>query len=132
MEPFAAPDDVAAIWRPLSLTERGVVAARIDQASRLLRRKATQLSGVSLDALITSGALTAGDVSDVVAEMVKRAMTMPGFVKQQSTTVEDVTKSVTFDSSVSGRGGIYVTDGELFDLLGPVRTGAFEITLTDS
>jgi PIN domain nuclease of toxin-antitoxin system len=131
MDPFADPSDVAAIWRPLTDAESVVVAARIMQASRLLRRKVQQFTGSSLDALIAGGPITAADVTDVVADMVHRALTMKPFVKQQSTTVDDATISVTFDSSVSDQGGVFITDEEVFDLLGPVRSGAFEITLTD-
>lgn len=131
MDPFADPSDVEAIWRPLTDAESIVVASRIMQASRLLRRKVLQLVGVSLDDLIVSGPITAADVTDVVADVVHRALTMKPFVKQQSTTVDDATISMTFDSSVSDQGGVFITEAEVFDLLGPVRSGAFEITLTD-
>ena len=128
--PLAGISDVEAIWRPLTDAETVVCSTRIDQASRLLRRRVQQLGGGSIDDLVTAGSLTAGDVADVVAEIVKRAMSMPGYVKQQSITIDAATKSTTFDNVVSGRGGVFITDDEVYELLGPM-VRLYEIQLSD-
>jgi hypothetical protein len=57
-------------------------------------------------------------------------MLNPGGLKQYSTTVDDATKSGTYDSAISS-GQLYITDGEFSRLLGEVptaaQTGAFTI-----
>ena len=134
MEPFAIPDDVQAIWRPLTDAERQVAFARIDQASRLIRRKVLQITGTALDALITAGTIGADDVKDVVAEMVLRTFTLTAYVRQESVAVDDGSRSQTFDSAVSGKGGVFVTDDELDDLLGIIGrrdSGAFTVVPGD-
>jgi hypothetical protein len=68
-EPFATPEDVQARWRTLTSNELVVAEALIDDASDMIR---TRWSDV--DSRLTSGALTAGSVIRVVANMVKRAM----------------------------------------------------------
>jgi len=134
MDPFAEASDVAAIWRPLTDAEVSVATARIDQASRLVRRKVREITGTTLDALITAGTLTVDDVKDVVTEMVLRTFTLGAYVKQQSVSVDDGSTSNTIDSSVSGKGGIYLLDDELSALVGSVgrlNSGAFTIVPGD-
>lgn len=125
MEPFATPDDLENIWRPLTLAERAVATARIAQASRKIRR---EILGV--DARIDAGTLDSEDVKDITVEMVKRVMAVPSYIRQQSITVDDATKSTTFDSTVSG-GRLFITDEERGILIGtaPGSSGAFEIVL---
>ena len=132
MEPFATPGDVEAIWRPLSDAEVVNALARIDSASRLVRRKVREATGGTLDDLITAGTLTADDVKDVVVEMVLRTFKLTQYTRQGSVSVDDGSISNTIDSSVSGKGGIYLLDYELDTLIGTAATvsgGAFEIVL---
>lgn len=135
MDPFADPSDIAPVWRPLTDAEMVNAYARIDQASRLVRRKVREVTGNSLDDLITAELLTADDVRDVVTEMVLRTFTLDAYVKQQSVAVDDASRSSTVDSSVSGKGGIYLLDHELDSLIGIVGrldSGAFSITPGDA
>ena len=101
------------------------------QASRMLRRRVLQVTGSTLDTLLTGGSFTSEDVADLVVEMVFRAMTQPGFVRQESVTVDDGSRSRTYDASVSGRGALFITDDEICALVGDWSrndTGAFSVT----
>lgn len=132
--PYADAQDVAAIWRPLSAAETVVVEARIMMASRYLARRVRQSVGSSLDDLVDAGSLDMDDVRDLVAEMVLRAVSRPGYLRQEMTTVDDGSISRTYDASVSDKAGVFVTDAELADLLGPVGkpgSGAFTIVPGD-
>lgn len=128
--PYATPQDVADIWHPLSEAETVVVTARIASASRLLARKVLGQTGTRLDDLITAGSVDGEDARDLVAEMAFRAASRPGFIRQESVTVDDGTVARTIDASVSGKSGVFVTDDELATLLsawGVPDTGAFSI-----
>lgn len=118
MDPFATPSDVEAIWRPLTPNEEMLAYNRAMQASRLIRREVPLVKGLTVDQRITAGTLTADDVKDVAAEMVKRTFTLPEFVRQQSVSVDDGSQSNTIDSSVSDKGGVFLTDAELQTLSG--------------
>ena len=134
MDPLADVADVVAIWRALSSAETEVAIARIMQASRMLRRRVQQVTGSSLETLLAGGTFTSEDVADVVAEMVFRAMTQPGFVRQESVTVDDGSRSRTFDASVSGRGAMFATDEEITGLVGDWSrndSGAFTVVPGD-
>lgn len=69
MAAFATPADVEARWRPLTSAEQLVAATLLGDASGMVRARWTDV-----DARLASGALTADDVTRVVANMVKRAM----------------------------------------------------------
>lgn len=119
-EPFAAPADVEALWRPLSDAEVNVANSLLRIASRIVR---TNFPDV--DARISAGSLAAEDVADVVALMVKRAMQGPE---------SDGVESDTWTAGPFGRnvkysnpdGNLYMTSEEklLFGDSGPrVRLG---------
>src|SRR5664279_3645464 len=128
MDPFAIPADVEAIWRPLSDAEKVVAAARINQASRKIRREVIPIDGLTIDGRIEAGFLGADDVKDVVVEMVKRVMMSPGYIRQQSITIDGDSKSQTFDGSVS-TGQMFITESEMRILMfGAPSFGAFTIT----
>lgn len=131
MNPFAEPSDLAAIWRPLSAEEIPVAIARLDQASRKIRREIPPIDGKTLDERIAAGLLTPDDVKDVAVEMVKRVMALPSYIRQQSVTVDDATKSQTVDSSVSS-GVMFIAPEERASLMGRPTMGAFTITPTGS
>jgi hypothetical protein len=68
-------------------------------------------------------------VKDVVVEMVRRVMLMGDYVRQQSVTVDDATKSSTYDVGVSS-GVMFIADTEMGTLTGRiVLSGAFEVAL---
>lgn len=126
MAVFADFTDVAAIWRPLTDTEISVVIARIEQASQQVRDIVP-----TVDARIAAGSLSADTVRFVVRDMVFRLVSHDMFVRQQSVTVDDGSKSVTFDAAVS-KGEMFITESELAALLGAssaVYGSAFEIAL---
>ena len=128
--PYATAQDVADIWRPLTSNETTVVESRIMSASRLVARRVRQQTGADLDGLITAGSIDYDDVKDIVVEMAFRAVSRPGFTRQESVTVDDGTISRTIDASVSGKSGVFITDDELATLLvawGTPDTGAFSI-----
>lgn len=126
MTVYATADDVAAIWRPLTTAEEGVVTARLAQASRIVTREVQRVTGVSVDGLILAGELTADDVKDVVVDMVYRLVSIPGFVRQESVTVDDGSRSFTYDASVS-KGGLFLSDDELSLLTGGSSGAAFTV-----
>lgn len=127
MADFADIGDVAAIWHsPLSDAETFVVAARLGEASQLVRDTVP-----SVDARILDGSLSALTVKYIVANMVQRLVSHPAFVRQQSVSIDDGNKSVTFDASVS-KGSLFLTEDELARLLGVSDAAggqAFEIVL---
>jgi hypothetical protein len=65
-------------------------------------------------------------VKDVVAEMVLRTFTLAPYVRQQSVAVDDGSQSNTIDSSVSDKGGVFLTEAELQTLSG--RRGGTKAT----
>jgi hypothetical protein len=122
--PFATGDDVAGIWRALRGDEVEMVDNLLDDASAMI------LESPLVVARITAGTLSAGTLRYVAKHMVRRVMLNPGGLRQFSTTVDDATKSGTYDTTVSS-GQLYITDGEFSRLLGEVptsaQTGAFTI-----
>jgi hypothetical protein len=127
MASYAEPSDLAAIWRPLTADETEIAFNRLEQASRKIRREIGPVGGLSIDQRIAAGLLDIDDVKDVAVEMVRRVMSIPGYIRQQSVTVDDATKSLTFDGSVSG-GVMFIDDEERRSLMGRPTMGAFTIT----
>lgn len=68
-QPFAAPADVAARWRPLTDEETTTATALIADASNMIRTR-----WPSIDDRIAAGTVRAATVLRIVAAMVKRAM----------------------------------------------------------
>jgi len=129
MDPFAIPEDLEAIWRPLTAAETVVAVGRIAQASRKVRGDVPLVDGLTIDQRIDQGFLEIDLVKDVVVEMVRRVMAMGDYVHQQSVTVDDATKSATYDAGVSS-GVMFIADTEMGTLTGRiVLSGAFEIAL---
>lgn len=98
--PLASPSDVAELWRALTAEESALATALIRHASKVVRRKITDI-----DARVTDGDLDADLVAFVVAKMVLRVMqgpSVPG-AKQESETVGPYTRSVTYDAALAAR-----------------------------
>lgn len=119
--PFAAFEDVEAIWRPLSDDEAAVAGAWIDQASQQIRDEVPDIDGLDVDERLAAGSLSQDTVRYVVARMVLRVMMNPGGNRQQSRTVDDYSESFTVDSARAS-GELFISDRELRRLMG-VRSG---------
>lgn len=91
MATLATSDDVEAAWRPLTDDERSRADALIDRASRKIRRR-----WPDVDDRIAAGTLDAGDVADVVAEMVQVAMTQTPGVVQTNEAAGPFSQGVTY------------------------------------
>ena len=97
-EAYATPEDVAALWRPLTAEEQARTAALLPVISDALRQRAAAL-GRDLDAMILSGqtlentakAVTVGIVSRVLRESVTGEV-----VSQQSMTAGPYTQQFTY------------------------------------
>lgn len=129
MEPFADPADVSSIWRDLTAAEETVVANRIEAASQMVRDEVPLVGGLDVDERINAGTLSLETVKQVVVAMVHRVVSIPGYIRQRSVTVDDATQSETFDSSVSG-GEMFITDREMRRLMGRRSGGQRAFTIT--
>ena len=129
MAPFADPSDVEAIWRELTNDEIAVVTARIAEASQLVQDEVPEVGGLTVDERITAGTLSPETVKQVVVAMVHRVVSIPGYLRQRTVTVDDATQSETYDVSVSG-GEMFITDRELRRLMGRKTSGQRAFTIT--
>lgn len=122
--PFATSDDVAGVWRAIRTDEIGLVDNLLDDASAMV------LEYPAVVTRIAAGTLSAATLKDVVKHMVKRVMLNPTGLRQFSATVDDATKSGTYDSGIA-TGQLTITGLELDRLLGIVpadsQAGAFTI-----
>lgn len=122
--PFATSDDVAGVWRAIRDDELSLVDNLLDDASAMV------LEYPAVVARIESGALTAATLRYVVKHMVQRVMLNPQGLRQFSATVDDATKSGTYDSTIA-TGQLTISGSELDRLLGIVpagsQSGAFTI-----
>jgi hypothetical protein len=114
--PFADPSDVVAIWRALSDDEYLRAAVLLDEASQVI------LEIAPVAARVTAGLVADATLRSVCSRMVLRVMLNPQRLSQFSVTVEDVTKSGTYESGMVPAGELTVTPNELDRLMG--RVGA--------
>ena len=122
MDPFAEPSDVEAIWRPLTEVEYSVVAARIDEASQVVRDAVPDV-----DDRIDAATLSEATVRSVVVAMVRRVMVNPD--GDSSVTEQTGPFSVTRTRSRAvAAGEVYLTARELARLTGRKVQRAFTIT----
>lgn len=117
MEAPAAWTDVQAIWRPLQPAEVDIVNARIEQAWDQIRDETPPVGGLTVEERLDAGTLRVTTVQRVIVAMVHRVVSVPGYLRQRSITVDDATKSETFDSTVSS-GEMTITVREMDRLLG--------------
>lgn len=130
LPPFADATDVVAIWREPTADEAARLDGLIDQASQTVRDEVPLVGGLSVDERIADGSLSDLTVRRIVVAMVHRVVAVPQFVRQQSTTVDDGTESMTFDASVSS-GEMHLTDREFAVLTGRRgRSGQRAFTIT--
>lgn len=119
MVAFAIPDDVEAIWRPLSELETARAAQLLEYASALIRQRVPRV-----DEWVADGSLAEFSVRYVAVQMVYRFMLNPEGKRQES--IDDY--SWTRDNALSA-GGLLLAD-DLMAWLTPVASvpsGAFTI-----
>lgn len=102
----AIPDDIEVRWRPLTDQERVTAAAYLSDAWELLLGRRP-----NLEADVTAGTVSTGNVIRVLVAMVKRVMLNPESKSEE--TIDDYRYKR--DELVSS-GILRVTDEELFDL----------------
>lgn len=115
MAAFATPDQVEAIFRPLTSAEAIVADARLAEASDHIRSEVP-----TVDARIAAGTLSASLVAGVAAAMVRRVLLNPTVARQKSRSIDDYQETDTLDSSIS-TGEIYLTPREFRLLTGSRR-----------
>lgn len=118
--PFAIPDDIVAVWQPLTPAQEIIAPGLIDQASNKLRL-AGRRKGKDVDAMFDSGDDVVRDaITAVIVNAVKRVLMNPEAVRQYSETTGPFTESKTIDSAVSA-GILYLAPGDLSDIF-PTRS----------
>lgn len=128
--PFADPQDVADIWRPMDAAETDRVLNLLVKASDQIRDEVPLVNGLTVDERITAGTLRSETVRGVAVDMVHRLVSVPRYMRQTSVTIDGDTKAGTLDSSVSS-GEMTITEREMDRLMGRKagRSKAFTITL---
>jgi hypothetical protein len=121
VEQFATTDDLADRWRPLTAAELTPADTLLGSASRLVRSRIPDL-----DARIAAGTLDPLLVTDVVCEVVRRALTvrLTG-ASQSSVSVGQVSESFTYSNPQSN---LYLTADELSRLSPRLGRRAFSIS----
>lgn len=121
MQIIVTPEDVEAIWRPLTDAEKATVNGLARYAWLILAREVPGLADrVAADPELEEL------VRFEIAMTLKRVMVNPDFTRQMSTTIDDATVSRTIDSAVSA-GLLYFPDDSLSRLRPRRRSGAFSI-----
>jgi hypothetical protein len=123
-EPFAIPEDVEDIWRPLTEQETRIAENLLGRASRMVRRRFS-----TIDARIASGDLDPKDAADVVSAMVKRAMLTADGVTQRTQTGGPFSDTEVFANPM---GNLFFTNEDLSALEDSSLSGgrrAFSIDL---
>lgn len=110
--PFATPEDVAELWRPLSTQEQAVATARLLLVSALIRARVR-----TVDERIASGALDPEVVRIIAVDAVRRAMENPTEgVRSRTQTVGPFSESVTYTDA--GQAGVWLPEADWALLLG--------------
>lgn len=130
LTPFATPQDVENIWRPLvDEAETDRVFYLLVKASDQIRDEVPLVGGLTVEERITAGTLRPETVEGVVVDMVHRLVSIPRYMRQTSVTIDGDTKAGTLDASVSS-GEMAITEREMDRLMGRKsgRPKAFTIT----
>lgn len=130
LTPFATPQDVENIWRPLvDEAETNRVFYLLVKASDQIRDEVPLVGGLTVEERITAGTLRPETVKGVVVDMVHRLVSIPRYMRQTSVTIDGDTKAGTLDASVSS-GEMAITEREMDRLMGRKsgRPKAFTIT----
>ncbi len=124
--PFATAQDVSDRWRTLTPEETAVADVLIVDASDIIRTR-----WPDIDARVASGALTAGSLLRVVANMVKRAMINAGTEGLESRSQGAGSFSVS-DKFANPNANLYLTSEDIRLLGGSQARRAFAVDLTPS
>lgn len=116
--PFASPSDVEAIWRPLSDAETVQAAGLLSEASQVI------LEIPQVAARVVAGLVADVTLKSVTARMALRVLLNPMRLSQFSNTVDDVSRSGTYEAGVVPSGELMVTPYEFDRLMGRVGLGA--------
>lgn len=120
--PFAGPSDVEAVWRTLTDDETVRAMPLLSEASLVI----LEISAVA--ARVSAGLVADATLRSVCARMVARVLLNPQRLSQFATTVDDVSRSGTYESGLVPSGELVVSPGELDRLLGRVAApGAFTV-----
>jgi hypothetical protein len=120
---YAVPQDVVDIWADAPAMTPGLetlLARRIEEAESVVSDEVGLIAGLTIDERVEAGSLPAKTVKQVVVAMVHRVVSVPGYVRQYSRSVDDGSESYTIDSSVSS-GELHVSASELRRLSGTGR-----------
>lgn len=112
--PFASPSDVEAIWRPLTDAETVQAAGLLNEASQVI------LEIPQVAARVVAGLVADVTLRSVTARMALRVLLNPMRLTQFSNTVDDVSRSGTYEAGVVPSGELMVTPNELDRLMGRV------------
>lgn len=122
MNSFATVPDLELRWKLLEGEDVGRAAARLAQASRLVRSQVP-----TVDDRIASGELDPLLVADVVCDMVQRAMSAPIMgAESVSHQIGSVSQQVTYDNPM---GNLFITAIELRQLSPLNSSAGFSINL---
>lgn len=80
LPPLATVQQLVRVFRPVSPAEESVIAARLAQASRMLRERFPDL-----EARITAGSLDPATAADAAVAMVLRLVRVPGGLRSETT-----------------------------------------------
>lgn len=121
--PFAAPSDVEAIWRPLSDAETVQAAGLLIEASQVV------LEIPQVAARVVAGLVADVTLKSVTARMALRVLLNPQRLSQFSNTVDDVSRSGTYEAGLVPSGELMVSPYEFDRLMGRVGlAGAFTVS----
>jgi hypothetical protein len=114
---------VEAIWRPLSDAETVQAAGLLSEASSIV------LEIPAVASRVTAGLVPDATLKSVVVRMVLRVLLNPQRLTQFSTTVDDVSRSGTYEAGLVPAGELVVSPNELDRLMGRVAlAGAFTVS----
>jgi hypothetical protein len=111
LTPFAEPEDIALVWRPLSSAEKLVARGLIAQAGTKLRMLVR-----GIDRLIDGDELLTAVAHDAVVNAVKRVLMNPEGLRQRSSTTGPFTDSDTVDTTLSS-GQLYIDVDDITGLI---------------
>lgn len=120
---YAVPQDVVDIWFDHPEITPGIevlIARRIEEATNIVNDEVGLVGGLTVDQRVEASSLAQVTVKQVIVAMVHRLVSVPGYVRQFSRSVDDASESYTIDSSVSS-GELHIKASELRRLTGQGR-----------
>jgi len=118
MDPFAYPEDIESVFRPLTDAEINLATGLIQQATMKLRLAARRRH-IDLD-LLWADPLTAEAITAALVNAAKRVLMNPEGIRQLSETTGPMTESRTIDAAISS-GLLYLDNTDLADIFPATR-----------